>query len=328
VLHSTIPGADVWLLNPSGVVFGQGAHLDVPGSFHASTGDYVVFGEGKLVRFYAHDDPSRPSVLSTAPPTAFGFLEESGAPAISLGPGASLEVQAGRSLELVAGDVSFTGAEVVAPGAVSIRAGRLVMTEGSQVLAENKSTVPSADPDEPGPGSISVDASEYVRVDASLLSVNTTSANAGSITVVADALTISEGGFIAAGSFGSGAGGNIQIPADNYCAFPGSVVDASSDLGIDGIVEVHAPDVDLAGKIAALPSSFLDAASLMRERCAARRSGECAGSFAVRGNGGIPAEPDGWLPATVAFDSASGPTPALGQPSVASSPLLTPCNCR
>jgi len=38
-LHSTIPGADVWLLNPSGVVFGEGAQLDVPASFHASTGD-------------------------------------------------------------------------------------------------------------------------------------------------------------------------------------------------------------------------------------------------------------------------------------------------
>src|SRR5499426_4874433 len=69
-LHSTIPGADVWLLNPSGVVFGEGAKLDVPASFHASTGDYLGFGQGDLVRFYA--DPSRPSVLSTARPEAFG----------------------------------------------------------------------------------------------------------------------------------------------------------------------------------------------------------------------------------------------------------------
>src|SRR5262245_33472301 len=35
-LRSTIPGADVWLLNPSGVVFGEGATLDVQGSFHAA----------------------------------------------------------------------------------------------------------------------------------------------------------------------------------------------------------------------------------------------------------------------------------------------------
>src|SRR5262245_4170690 len=40
-LRSTIPGADVWLLNPGGVMFGEGAQLDVPGSFRASTGDSV-----------------------------------------------------------------------------------------------------------------------------------------------------------------------------------------------------------------------------------------------------------------------------------------------
>jgi len=73
-----------------------------------------------------------------------------------------------------------------------------------------------------------------------------------------------------------------------------------------GIVEVNTPDVDLAGTLTALPASYLDASSLMRERCAARRSGERAGSFAVRGNGGIPAEPDGWLPGTVSFGAAPG----------------------
>src|SRR3990172_5078154 len=76
-LRSTIPGADVWLLNPSGVVFGEGAELDVKGSFHGGTGDYVGFGEGGLERFYADGRPS--SVLATAPPAAFGFLGETGA---------------------------------------------------------------------------------------------------------------------------------------------------------------------------------------------------------------------------------------------------------
>src|SRR5215475_1799505 len=72
-LRSTIPGADVWLLNPSGVVFGEGATLDVQGSFHAATADYVGF-QGSDDRFYAN--PARTSVLATAPPAAFGFLPE------------------------------------------------------------------------------------------------------------------------------------------------------------------------------------------------------------------------------------------------------------
>src|SRR5262245_8151342 len=62
--------ASLWLVNPKGFVFGPGATLDVGGSFHASTADYVRFSDGKI--FYA--DPARESALSVASPSAFGFL--------------------------------------------------------------------------------------------------------------------------------------------------------------------------------------------------------------------------------------------------------------
>jgi filamentous hemagglutinin family protein len=120
-LRSTIPGADLWLMNPSGVMFGEGARLDVSGSFHASTGDYVDFGEGELVRFYA--DKGESSVLSTARPEAFGFLGERVPGDIVLEPGATLGTETegavgpGQRLELVGGDVLLTDAEIVAPGA-------------------------------------------------------------------------------------------------------------------------------------------------------------------------------------------------------------------
>src|SRR5262245_12303701 len=61
-LRSTMPLADVWLMNPSGIVFGEHAQLDVPGSFHASTADCLGF-EGSDDRFYA-DKLRLSSVLS------------------------------------------------------------------------------------------------------------------------------------------------------------------------------------------------------------------------------------------------------------------------
>ena len=67
---------------------------------------------------------------------------------------------------------------------------------------------------------------------------------------------------------GEGTGGHIQVTTDNFFQFPGSVVDASAgNPELSGTVEIHSPDVNLAGTLAPLPSTFLDAASLMRERC-------------------------------------------------------------
>jgi hypothetical protein len=105
---------------------------------------------------------------------------------------------------------------------------------------------------------------------------------------------ILEHGSLISAEAGTGQGGQIQITTNHFSAFAGSVVSAASgNPELSATLEIHSPAVNLAGTLAELPSSFRDAASRMRARCAARRSGERAGSFAVRGPGGIPAEPDG-----------------------------------
>src|SRR3712207_2823227 len=69
-LRSEILGANLYVLNPSGVLFGPNARLDVSGSLHVSTADYLRLADG--ARFSAR--LSETSVLSVAPPVAFGFL--------------------------------------------------------------------------------------------------------------------------------------------------------------------------------------------------------------------------------------------------------------
>ena len=101
---------------------------------------------------------------------------------------------------------------------------------------------------------------------------------------------------ITANAFG-GPGGNILIVAGQFIASSNSVVQASSAQSIEGTVEIDAPDTDIAAAIAQLPESFLDASALLPARCAARRGGS-ESSFVVAGRGGVPVDPDGYLPSS------------------------------
>ncbi|MFK5971384.1 MAG: filamentous hemagglutinin N-terminal domain-containing protein, partial [Candidatus Marithrix sp.] len=73
LIRSTIPNADMYFLNPYGIIFGENAKLDIQGSFHASTADYLRLGENG--RFDARN--INDSLLTIAPIEAFGFLTNS-----------------------------------------------------------------------------------------------------------------------------------------------------------------------------------------------------------------------------------------------------------
>ena len=63
-LASTVPGADVFFINPAGILFGPSASIDVPASFHASTADELRFADGAV---FSALDPAG-STLTVAPP--------------------------------------------------------------------------------------------------------------------------------------------------------------------------------------------------------------------------------------------------------------------
>ena len=122
---STISSANLFLLNPAGILFGRNAQLNTGGSFHASTGDYVNLGADGIL--YA--DPAKPSVLTSAPPSAFGFLTSNPA-AIDVQTGVfssgtftnRLQVPVGKTLSLVGGTVNVGAPSGQPPAGFRIRA--------------------------------------------------------------------------------------------------------------------------------------------------------------------------------------------------------------
>jgi len=102
LLRSTINGANFYLINPSGIMFGPNAKLDISGSFYATTADYLKLGA--TGRFDAATPAN--SILTVDDPSAFGFLgTNSGSIKID---SSRLSVPAGEALSFVGGDITIT----------------------------------------------------------------------------------------------------------------------------------------------------------------------------------------------------------------------------
>jgi len=109
-IQSTIPGANLFFINPFGVLFGSHAQVNVGGSFAVTSASYVKLADGG--RFDAANPAN--DVLTAAPVSAFGFLNSTPG-AISF-QDSSLSVPAGQSFSVIGGNITLSGATIQAPG--------------------------------------------------------------------------------------------------------------------------------------------------------------------------------------------------------------------
>lgn len=109
-ISTSINGANIYLLNPAGIIFGPNASLNVTGSFHATTADYLKLGTSG--RFESNVIGA--TNLTSDPPGAFGFLKSSPA-SISVN-GSLLTVPEGKSISLVSGGITVASGNLWAYG--------------------------------------------------------------------------------------------------------------------------------------------------------------------------------------------------------------------
>ncbi len=261
-----IPGASLWLVNPSGLVFGEGAMVDVQGAFTATTADYLLLDNGG--RFAADTTDLSGTVLTMGNPTGFGFLGAN--PASIRLEGADIDAGPGGSVTLVGGDIGLQDsrlaaeggrvdlAAVTGPGEVMIRSdgldvsgmpgradiqlsgstidvdgnrGGRIHIVGGQFVVEQGSAVTARSEDGDGRG-IEVEADDFVLDSGSVIDTSTTgTGDAGRIRLaITDSATIAGGSSVLANTRGRGDAGTIDVTVGGLLSISSDDTNQASGL--------------------------------------------------------------------------------------------------
>jgi filamentous hemagglutinin family protein len=249
--------ANLFLLNPSGIIFGANASLNIGGSFVASTADAIGFSN---LGFFSASTPEAPSPLLTINPSALFFNQIAAAPIQnnSTAPAGTtlagddafgLRVQDGKSLLLVGGNISMDGGGLNALGG-RVELGGLASggTVGLNVDGNNLSlSFPN-----------SVERSDVFLSNGAQVIV--LAGNGGSITVNARNVEMTGASFLLAG-IDSGQGssnskaGNISVNAtgvinlDNGSRIGNQVQPQAKGQGGDVNISASTLQVSAGGKI-------------------------------------------------------------------------------
>jgi len=191
LLQSEIPGASLYFINPSGVMIGPNAMIDIKGSFHASTADYLILG--KSGRFYASIEES--SSITSAPPTAFGFLGSHPAKITVEGFINSAEDE---SISLTGGDIDITGGMLFSKsGEIQIVS---VASSGEVILTDKGADVSSF-----------TELGDIVISDGAMVDVSDLDGASGDIFIRGEDMTVKDYGSMITSITGEKDGGGIDI---------------------------------------------------------------------------------------------------------------------
>jgi filamentous hemagglutinin family protein len=264
--------ANLFLINPNGILFGPNARLDVGGSFLGSTANSLIFNNNFE---FSATNPQAPPLLTINIPIGLSYRENfknitnQSRAVDNSGNVVGLTVPQGNSLTLVGGNVSLDGGILFAPGGrvelgglsaagtvglngdgslsfpVGVLIGDVSLTNGAEVNVRSG-----------GGGSIAVNARNLEMTGESFFragigeGLGTVGTQAGNISVNATGAINLNNSQIAnqVQSGPNGQGGDVSISASSLRLEGGAVVSASTfGAGKGGDLSVDAQDVQLIG---------------------------------------------------------------------------------
>ncbi len=105
--------ADLFLINPAGIIFGENARLDIGGSFYSSTASSILFEDGE----FSATDLETPPVLTINAPIGLNLRDNSGNIINqSINDNVGLRVNSGETISFTGGEIIFDAGKASAPG--------------------------------------------------------------------------------------------------------------------------------------------------------------------------------------------------------------------
>jgi len=252
-LTSTIPHANLYLLNPYGFMLGSNARINLNGSFYLSSANYLHFADG--LRFDVNH--LTPPLLTVAPVQAFGFLDNQAGKIIfndftnygyaTVNEGEELAVIGSHHIQIKnsrlsapkgriqiisaasngevmrsnvtqntltqLGEVTIDQGSFLQTNAQSGESGTIVIQSG-QFFMKNDSKIQTLG--ETGTGDIEIRIAGQLQVtDNSQIRIVTTQGKSGKIVLRSEQIELSNGGKIISNVLGEGQGGEIVLEVDD-----------------------------------------------------------------------------------------------------------------
>jgi filamentous hemagglutinin family protein len=204
--------ANLFLINPNGILFGQNASLDIQGSFIGSTADSIKFGDGKL--FNAKDNSENP-LLTVNTPIGLQFGANPGKITVQgngqgtrsttdiIDTTTGLRIEPNKTLALVGGDVFLEAATLKTAG------GRI------EIGSVNGEALVSLQPINKG-FALGYNTPNYGNIELTKQStIDASGEGAGDIQLTGKQIILKSGSQIESSTLGIETGGNITINAQD-----------------------------------------------------------------------------------------------------------------
>jgi hypothetical protein len=231
--------------------------------------------------------------------------------------GGNIEIEA-RTASIVDSDITTTVRSGEGSGG-NIAMGRTIADDGTVIQGMERLTLEgshiTANTDAGDGANIAIGARQVGLDSGSEIAANTHSGAGGNVTIAgtvaadgqvltrAEAIVLRHSRITANAQ--AGQGGRIDMVAEVVLADPASDIDASSQAGIDGEVNIDALRANLSDIMTPLSPRFDETAALLSDPCASRLQQGLVSSLVARGHASVPAAPDGLLPGRL-YTSAIG----------------------